>query len=135
MGSEEDSQEQAMYILNKAMLFLALYMSILYTRAQFPPLSGNRNFFSAATSKGGMTYSQSYEKTRVEYFTSISWFSGLGPTTITTDGSCAILCLKDDLCDSFRITNETGVLECTLGLSATLPGDVEVYKIQPAASS
>ena len=122
-----------MYILNRAMLFLALYLSIFYTRAQFPPLSGNKNFISAASSKGGLTSSQSYEKARVEYFTSISWF---GPTTIIpTDGSCAILCLKDGVCDSFRITNETGVLECSLGLSSTNPGDIEVYRIQLAASS
>ena len=121
-----------MYILNKAMLFHALYMCILYTRAQFPPLSGNKNFISAASSKGGVTSSQSYEKAKVEYFNSISWF---GPTTIATDGSCAILCLKDGQCDSFRITNETGVLECTLGLSATIPGDIEVYQKQPATSS
>ena len=120
-----------MYILNKAMLFHALYMCILYTRAQFPPLSGSRNFISAATSKGGTTYSQSYEKARVEYFTE-AWF---GQTTISTDGSCAILCLKDGYCDSFRIINETGVLECSLGLSSTTSGDIEVYRIQLAASS
>ena len=119
-----------MHILNKAVVFLALYWTILYTRAQFSPLSGNRNFISAATSKGGVTSSQSYEKARVESFSSISLF---GP--ITTDGSCAILCLKDGSCDSFRITNETGVLECTLGLSATLAGDIEVYRIQRATSS
>ena len=120
-----------MCILNKATLFLPLYLSILYTRAQFPPLSGNRNFISAFTSKGGMTYSQSYEKARVEYFNE-AWF---GQSTISTDGSCAILCLKDGYCDSFRITNETGVLECSLGHSSTTPGDIEVYRIQIAISA
>ena len=120
-----------MHILNKAVVFLALYWTILYTRAQFPPLSGNRNFISVVTSKGGLTSSQSYEKAKVEWFDD-TWFE---QTTVTTDGSCAILCLKDGLCDSFRITNKTGVLECTLGLSDMFPGDIEVYKIQSTSST
>ena len=120
-----------MHILNKAVVFLTLYWTILYTRAQFPPLSGNRNFISVVTSKGGLTSSQSYEKAKVEWFDD-TWFE---QTTVTTDGTCAILCLKDGLCDSLRITNKTGVLECTLGLSYMFPGDIEVYKIQSTSST
>ena len=125
--------EEVMYILNKAMLLLPLFLSIIYTRAQFPPLSGNRNFISVVTAKGGLTSSQSYEKAKVEWFDD-TWFEQ-PTTTVTTDGSCAILCLKDGLCNSFRITNETGVRECTLGLSDMFAGDIEVYKIQSTSST
>ena len=86
---------------------------------------GNRKFLTAITSKGGSSSSRTFEKMKVEEFV------GTKIKKIKTDGSCAILCLKEGLktCDSFVIWDDIGTLTCTLGLGVGTSGNVEIYAV------
>ena len=107
------------------MLCLYLFLFILYSRAAASlSLSGTRNLISAVSSKGGKSRSQSYHKAGVSVFNSYK------SEQVTTPGSCAILCLKEGLakCNGFHVKDEEGgKLECTLGVSPGLSGNIEIY--------
>ena len=67
---------------------------------------------------------QSYQKVGV------SVFNRYKSEQVTTAVSCAILCLKQevDICNGFHLKNGAGgKLECALGVSPGLPGDIEIY--------
>ena len=102
-----------------------MFLFILYSRAAASlSLSGNRNLISAVSSKGGKSRSQSYHKAGVSVFNSYK------SEQVKTPGSCAILCLKEGVarCNSFHVKDEEGgKLECTLGVSPGLPGNIEIY--------
>ena len=86
---------------------------------------GIRNILTAVTSKGGSSSSLTFEKMKVEEF------FGTKIKKITTEGSCAILCLKEGLkmCDSFVIWDDLGTLTCTVGLGKGTSGNVEIYSL------
>jgi hypothetical protein len=72
----------------------------------------NRNYFTAFSSKGKTSSSQEYEKVMVDSF------SDSKTEQVSTEGSCAILCLKAK-CKSFRLVLDDGNLMCSFGASGT----------------
>ena len=105
-----------------------MFLFIIFFRANVSvSLSGNKNFISSVSSRGENNKAKTYHKRGV------SVFSSYKSEQVTTAGFCAILCLKEgvDNCNGFLVKDGAGgKLECALGVSPGLPGNIEIYTIQ-----
>ena len=85
-----------------------LFHSLAIEAASATTELSNRDYFTAFTSKGKTSSSQKYEKVMVDSF------SPSKAEQVSTEGACAILCLKAK-CKSFRLVLDDGNLSCIFG--------------------